>query len=120
MINWPKIFSALSDETRLRIFLLLLRKELCVCEIVSILGLEQSRISHSLKELYNTNLIKNRREGRWNIYFVNPEIKKKSIILDIKKECSVVKQDLKKLNQCNREDIRKKCKIEDKRNERKT
>ena len=114
MINWLKIFSALSDETRLRIFLLLLRKELCVCELMSILNMEQSRVSHSLKELYNAQLIKNRREGRWKIYFVNPELKKKDIILEIKKECRMFEQDFEKMAYCKKVNIRRKCKIGDK------
>ena len=38
-----KMFKALSDETRLRIYLLLLQGELCVCELVNILEMEQSR-----------------------------------------------------------------------------
>jgi len=45
-----KMFKALSDETRLRIFLLFIQsEELCVCELVNILNMEQSRISHSIK-----------------------------------------------------------------------
>ncbi len=46
-----KMFKALSDETRLRIYLLLLQGELCVCELVNILSIEQSRISHSVRIL---------------------------------------------------------------------
>ncbi|GAG94807.1 unnamed protein product, partial [marine sediment metagenome] len=46
-----KMFKALSDETRLRIYLLLLQGELCVCELVNILNMEQSRISHSVRIL---------------------------------------------------------------------
>ena len=43
-----KIFKALSDETRLRIYLLLLQGGLCACELEAILKIEQSRISHAL------------------------------------------------------------------------
>jgi len=39
MEKFIKIFKALSDETRLRIYLLLLREELCVCEIVDSLNI---------------------------------------------------------------------------------
>lgn len=56
---------ALSDPTRLRIMLLLLEEELCVCELESVLGMEQSRISHALSTLRDANLIEERREGRW-------------------------------------------------------
>jgi ArsR family transcriptional regulator len=110
MLNWLKIFSALSDETRLRIFLLLLRKELCVCELVSILKMKQSRISHSLKELLNANLISVRREGQWRTYFVNYEILKKNFFVKLKEEIKTYNEDLKSLSYCKRENLRKKCK----------
>jgi len=51
-----KIFKALSDETRLRIYLLLLQGELCVCELETILNMEQSRISHIVR-ISSKNLV---------------------------------------------------------------
>ncbi len=99
-MDWIKIFSALSDETRLRIFLLLLRRELCVCELTNILEIEQSRVSHSLKELANAQIILNRRYGKWNIYFVNPKILKQKIFAAIKKEINVYDKDLKRMINC--------------------
>jgi ArsR family transcriptional regulator len=68
-----KMFKALSDDTRLRIYLLLLQGELCVCELVNILNMEQSRISHSVRILKEAGLVVNRREGKWIIYAVNPK-----------------------------------------------
>jgi len=59
-----KIFKALSDETRLHIYLLLLQSELCVCELVNILNMEQSRISHSLRILKEAELINNQRRDK--------------------------------------------------------
>jgi ArsR family transcriptional regulator len=56
---------ALSDPTRFRIMMLLLQEELCVCELESVLGMEQSRISHGLRTLRDANLIEERRDGRW-------------------------------------------------------
>lgn len=63
-----KMFKALADPTRLRIMLLLLEEELCVCELESILGMEQSRISHALRTLRDAGLIEERREARWVFY----------------------------------------------------
>lgn len=71
-----KIFKALSDETRLRIYLLLMRGELCVCELMNILNMEQSRISHSLRILKEAELINNQRKGKWMIYSINQDLKK--------------------------------------------
>ena len=63
-----KVFKALSDATRLRLLLLLMERDLCVCEIVFILKMKQSRISHQLRILRDANLVEDIREGRWMIY----------------------------------------------------
>ena len=61
-------FKALSDETRLRILNLLYKQELNVNEIVSILGMGQSRISRHLKILSDSSLILSRKDGLWVFY----------------------------------------------------
>ncbi len=104
-----KLFSALSDETRLRIYLLLLEKKLCVCELVSILNIEQSRISHSLKNLKEAGLVNNEREGKWIIYSVNPKTIKNKIIQGLKKDISLSVNDSQKLAKCKKNNIREKC-----------
>lgn len=63
-----KHLKALSDPTRLRIMLLLVKEELCVCELETVLAVEQSRLSHALRALSNAGLIEERREGRWIFY----------------------------------------------------
>lgn len=105
-----KMFKALSDETRLRIYLLLLQGELCVCELVNILNMEQSRISHSVRILKEAGLVVNRREGKWIIYAVNPETENNRIIHDLKDELKLPKQDLKNITKCKKEKIREKFK----------
>ncbi|MGB8952749.1 MAG: metalloregulator ArsR/SmtB family transcription factor [Candidatus Aminicenantales bacterium] len=75
-----KIFKSLSDPTRLRILLLLLQRELCVCELTFILEMEQSRISHQLKVLRNADLVEDIRDGKWIIYRIS-EDKKKYLML---------------------------------------
>jgi ArsR family transcriptional regulator, arsenate/arsenite/antimonite-responsive transcriptional repressor len=65
-----KIFKALADPTRLRIMLLLSRRELCVCELMFILGMEQSRVSHHMRVLRDAGIAEDIREGRWIIYRV--------------------------------------------------
>jgi ArsR family transcriptional regulator len=71
-----KIFKSLSDPTRLRILLLLLQRELCVCELTFILEMEQSRISHQLRVLRNADLVEDIRDGKWIIYRVLEDKKK--------------------------------------------
>lgn len=108
MEKFVKIFSALSDENRLRIYLLLLQSELCVCELVNILEMEQSRISHSLRILKEANLINNHRVGKWNIYSANQELKKNKFIQVLSIELKLSPQDLSNFKRCKRDNIRKK------------
>ena len=96
------IFKALSDETRLRIMKLLLKKELCVCEIEAALNLPQSKVSRHLTVLRSVGLVEDRRAGTWIFYsFFKPENDfEKSIVQIIKNALSdseLVKQDEERL-----------------------
>ena len=105
-----KILKALSDETRLRVFLLISKEELCVCELSNILKMEQSRLSHCLRILKNADLARCKRSGKWKIYFSNPAMGKKSIIEYLRKEAILPKHDEKNLIKCKRDKVREKCK----------
>ncbi len=61
-------FKAFSDGTRLRILHLLLRGELCICELMDVLELTQSKVSRHMAYLKNAGLVKDRREGVWIHY----------------------------------------------------
>lgn len=65
------LFRVLGDETRCRIFTLLLSREMCVCEIVDRLKLSQSLVSHHLHHLRDVGLAKDRREGVWIYYSID-------------------------------------------------
>lgn len=62
------IFKALSDENRVRIVNLLLRDELCVCEIEVILGMTQSNVSRHLSKLRTTGIIHSSKDAQWVHY----------------------------------------------------
>ncbi len=62
------MFKALSDRTRLRIVNLLLEGELCVCEVMQILGATQSKSSRHLTYLKNAGLVKHKRKRLWIYY----------------------------------------------------
>lgn len=64
---------ALTDENRLRILSLLGEGEACVCELQSALDLGQSLLSHHLKVLREAGLVRDRREGRWVHYSLDPD-----------------------------------------------
>jgi ArsR family transcriptional regulator len=68
-----RIFKALADPTRLRVMLLLLRRELCVCEIMFVLDMEQSRVSHHMRILREAGVVEDIRQGRWIIYRISAE-----------------------------------------------
>ena len=62
------LFKIFSDSTRIRIMYSLFIKELNVQEIADALGMQQSAVSHQLRILRRSNLVKIRREGK-NIYY---------------------------------------------------
>lgn len=68
VIDFLKI---ISDETRLKILLMVLKKEMCVCEIIEELGLSQSLISHHLRLLRKNDLARDEKDGKWVFYSAN-------------------------------------------------
>jgi ArsR family transcriptional regulator len=57
------LFKALADPNRLRIVNILSHRDLCVCDLQSVLGLSQPFISRHLAYLRRAGLVKDRREG---------------------------------------------------------
>jgi ArsR family transcriptional regulator, arsenate/arsenite/antimonite-responsive transcriptional repressor len=68
-----KMFKSLSDETRLRILNILMVRECCVCEVMQVLEISQSRASRHLNELYDAGFLKFRREKLWAMYSIDWE-----------------------------------------------
>ena len=71
MRDFIQLMKALSDETRLRIFNLLLERECCVCEVMQVLDISQTRASRNLSILHNAGLLKTRRSGLWVLYSID-------------------------------------------------
>ncbi|MEZ5334519.1 MAG: metalloregulator ArsR/SmtB family transcription factor [Methanolobus sp.] len=67
------IFNALQSGTRLKILFLLLQGKMCVKEIEDALGISQSAISHSLKNLRQLDLVRVKKEGRFAVYYLADE-----------------------------------------------
>jgi ArsR family transcriptional regulator, arsenate/arsenite/antimonite-responsive transcriptional repressor len=109
-----RVFKALSDPTRLRIFLLLMEKDLCVCELTFVLEMSQSRISHQLRLIRDADLVEDTREGRWIIYRIPERTKKilkpliEQFAVDKPAESRGGTKDLERLDVCLRDDVRKK------------
>lgn len=91
--TYSAIFKALSDETRLRIYLLL-KNELCVCQIQVALAISQTKVSRHLTVLRNAGLVSARRDGLWMYYSrVVPE-KSPSLQAFVKHLTSQMESDL--------------------------
>ena len=68
------IMESLSDPIRINILELMMDGEICVCDIVNVTGLSQSKISYHIKILKDSGLISDRQEGRWVYYKLDLEI----------------------------------------------
>lgn len=67
------VFKIMSDETRLRIIILLAHEELCVCEISGILDVSQPKVSKSLSKLRDMNLVIDERKEKFVFYKLKTE-----------------------------------------------
>lgn len=68
MRNLMAVMKALADENRVRILIALQPAELCVCQIVELLGLAPSTVSKHMAILKQARLVNSRKEGRWMFY----------------------------------------------------
>lgn len=68
-----ELFKNFSDSTRIRILYCLFEKERSVTEISELLQMNQSAISHQLRFLKNSKLVKNRRSGKTIYYSLDDE-----------------------------------------------
>ncbi len=71
MENIIAIGKLFSDPNRLKIIKLLLTQPMCVCELITVLRLNQPCISQHLTILKYNHLLKARREGKWIVYHIN-------------------------------------------------
>jgi ArsR family transcriptional regulator, arsenate/arsenite/antimonite-responsive transcriptional repressor len=68
-----RFFKALSDESRLKmVWLLLNHRELCVCDVMAVLEITQSKASRHLAALRHIGIATDRREGLWAYYSLCP------------------------------------------------
>lgn len=64
------VLDVLGDERRIRILRVIMRRDLCVCELVDALRIPQYKVSRHLKALRDVGLVEARRNGRWMYYSV--------------------------------------------------
>lgn len=68
-----ELFKIFGDATRIRIFFVLFEAEVCVCDLAETLNMTQSAISHQLRILKQSRLVKSRREGKSIFYSLADE-----------------------------------------------
>jgi DNA-binding transcriptional ArsR family regulator len=73
LLELADLFKVFSDSTRVKIVCALLHAEMCVCDIAVLLGMSKSSISHQLRALRQTRLVKNRRDGKVVYYSLDDE-----------------------------------------------
>ena len=70
MEQLAQLYKSLSEETRIRIMMLLMQGELCVCDIQAVLEEPQSKISRHLAYLKHSGLLSSMRVGVWMHYSI--------------------------------------------------
>jgi len=68
MRDFITVAKALGDESRVRALLALCQRELCVCQIIELLGLAPSTVSKHMSILKQARLVDSRKNGRWIYY----------------------------------------------------
>lgn len=73
LYDLAEFYKIFGDSTRIKILYALLESELCVCDIAEVLGNSQSAVSHQLRILKQSKLVKFRREGKTVFYSLADE-----------------------------------------------
>lgn len=68
LYDLAELFKIFGDSTRVKILYALLESELCVCDIAKLMDVSQSAVSHQLRVLKASKLVKFRREGKTIFY----------------------------------------------------
>ncbi|MBQ6842930.1 MAG: helix-turn-helix transcriptional regulator, partial [Firmicutes bacterium] len=70
LIDLAELFKMFGDSTRIKILYVLSEAELCVQDIAQLVGMNQSAISHQLRILKQSRLVRSRREGKQVYYSI--------------------------------------------------
>ena len=73
LYDLAELFRIFGDSTRIKILYVLFEAEMCVCDIAELLHMTQSAISHQLRVLKQSKLVKFRREGKTIFYSLADE-----------------------------------------------
>ena len=73
LYDLAELFKVFGDSTRIKILYSMFENELCVNDIARLLSLSQSSVSHQLRILKTSKLVKFRREGKSIYYSLDDE-----------------------------------------------
>lgn len=73
LYDLAELFKIFGDSTRVKILYALMEAELCVCDIAKLMDVSQSAVSHQLRVLKGSKLVKFRREGKTLYYSLADE-----------------------------------------------
>lgn len=77
LYDLAELFKVFGDNTRIKIICALFESEMCVCDIAALLNMNQSAISHQLRVLKQSRLVKYRKEGKVVYYSLDDDHIKK-------------------------------------------
>ncbi|MGI5906623.1 MAG: ArsR/SmtB family transcription factor, partial [Candidatus Pararuminococcus gallinarum] len=72
-LEYTKVFKALGDPKRAMIVDMLSCGELCACNILEKFEMSQSTLSHHMKILCESGIVKGREEGKWTYYSLDDD-----------------------------------------------
>lgn len=90
-MDYPLIFKALGDKTRLEIVEMLTDGEKCACRLLERFEITQPTLSHHMKILCDCGLIIGRKEGKWTYYSISADV-----LNELKKYVSDINVEVKK------------------------
>ena len=73
LYDLAELFKVFGDSTRIKIICSLFESEMCVCDLSALLNISQSAISHQLRVLKSSRLVKFRRAGKVIYYSLDDE-----------------------------------------------
>ncbi len=105
MKDFAHTMHLLSDQARLRILMVLAKKELCVCQLMGVLGISQPLVSRNLMLLSGAGFLAERKQGKLVFYSLRKDLdpirqKIVSLLKEALKSDSILSEDLRYLKEC--------------------
>ena len=103
-----EILKIFTDFNRIRVYSLLLKDELCVCELEVMLGISQSNLSKHLAILKKAGIVDCKKKSLWTIYYINKNFFEQNelliaYIVEKSKDNNIINKDFKIYNiYCNK------------------